>query len=56
VFPVLTAALDGGPGDPRAADFVEHLEATVAGRLSNAPEQMQIPLASVVLVKHERPH
>jgi len=53
-FPTLAAALDGGTGDPRAADFVQHLETAVAARLSSAPEPMQIPLASVVLVKRRR--
>lgn len=56
VFPTLAASLDGGPADPRAAEFVDHLEIAVAGRLSSAPAPMQIPLASVVLVKHGRSH
>lgn len=55
VFPVLAGALDGGPGDPRATAFLERLEIAVAKRLSSVPEPMQIPLATVVLVKHERP-
>src|SRR5262249_54477834 len=51
LFPSLATALEGGVGDPRAAEFVEQLESAVAQRLSSAPEPMQIPLASLVLVK-----
>ena len=51
LFPTLAAALNGGVGDPRAAEFIEQLEAAVAQRLSSAPEPMRIPLASLVLVK-----
>jgi hypothetical protein len=54
LFPTLAGGLDGGVNDPRAADFVEQLERTVAEGLSSAPEPMRIPLASVVLVKRER--
>lgn len=54
LFPSLAGALDGGVNDPRAVEFVEQLQAAVAQRLSSAPEPMRIPLASVVLVKHER--
>lgn len=54
VFPALAGALDHGHRDPRAAEFVEQLEATVAARLSSAPEPMQIRLASMVLVKQKR--
>ncbi|OBJ62345.1 SAM-dependent methyltransferase [Mycobacterium sp. 1423905.2] len=54
LFPTLAAALDGGPADPRAAEFVEQLEAAVAHRLASAPEPMQIPLASLVLIKRPR--
>jgi hypothetical protein len=54
LFPSLAGALDGGVNDPRAGEFVEQLQAAVAERLSSAPEPMRIPLASVVLVKHER--
>jgi SAM dependent carboxyl methyltransferase len=55
LFPALSAALDGGVHDPRAVEFVQRLETAVAQRLSSAPEPMRIPLASVVLVKRERP-
>ncbi|OBH07110.1 SAM-dependent methyltransferase [Mycobacterium sp. E2699] len=54
VFAALACGLDGGAGDPRAAQFVDRLESAVAGRLSSAPEPMRIPLASVVLVKSRR--
>lgn len=54
VFPTLAGALDGGPGDPRATEFVGRLEAAVAQRLSSAPEPVQIPLATIVLAKHVR--
>lgn len=51
LFPTLTAGLDGGVRDPRASEFVQRLEASVAARLAQAPERMKIPLASIVLVK-----
>ncbi|WP_046299939.1 SAM-dependent methyltransferase [Mycobacterium sp. UM_Kg27] len=51
VFPTLASALAGGPDDPRAADFVRHLEAGVAARLASHPEQVQIPLALIVLAR-----
>jgi salicylate 1-O-methyltransferase len=56
LFPTLAGALDGGVNDPRAAEFVGQLESAVAERLSSAPEPMQIPLASLVVVKRERSH
>ncbi|CNJ97290.1 methyltransferase [Mycobacterium tuberculosis] len=43
--------LDRGADDPRAAEFIQRLEAGIARRLSGAPEPMRIPLASLVLVK-----
>lgn len=54
VFPTLTAALDGGPGDPRAAEFVARLQAAVADLVARHPQPMTIPLATLVLVKHRR--
>ncbi len=51
LFPALVRALDGGPGDPRAAEFGGRLEAAVAGRLSGAPEPMRMSLALVSLAK-----
>ena len=51
VFPTLARSLKGGPTDPRAPAFFGKLEAGMAARLSMAPGQMDIPLASVVLVK-----
>jgi hypothetical protein len=54
VFPTLAGALDGGVGDARAAQFLDRLETGVADRLAAAPEQMQIPLAHLVLIKRPR--
>ena len=54
VFPTLASALDGGRDDPRSAEFFDRLEAGVAERLAAAPEQMQIPLAQLVLVKRPK--
>lgn len=51
LFPSLTVGLDGGVNDPRASEFVQQLQTSVAGRLASAPEPMRIPLASIVLVK-----
>ena len=56
VFPTLTGALAGGRDDPRAAQFVDRLESGVAQRLAAAPEQMQIPLAHLVLIKRPKSH
>lgn len=53
VFPALLMALDRGATDPRATEFFDRLESGVAERMAAAPEQMQIPLAHVVL--HKRP-
>jgi hypothetical protein len=53
VFPTLVLGLDGGRSDPRAAAFVEKLEAGLAARLAAAPEPMVIPLASIMLVKNQ---
>lgn len=55
LFPTLTAALDGGVNDPRAGEFIRRLETAIAEHVSSAPEPMQIPLASLVLVKHGSP-
>ncbi|MCW2689347.1 MAG: dependent carboxyl methyltransferase [Mycobacterium sp.] len=54
LFPTLATALEGGPTDPRRAEFVDQLESRVAARLAAAPEPMQIPLAQLVLVKQRR--
>ncbi|OBG19370.1 SAM-dependent methyltransferase [Mycobacterium sp. 852002-51057_SCH5723018] len=56
LFPALARGLDGGTNDPRAVEFLQQLEAAVAERLSGAPEPVRIPLASLVLVKHQRSH
>jgi len=55
MFPTLATALDGRHEDDRVAQFFDRLEAGVAGRLAAAPEQMQIPLAHLVLIKRPRP-
>ena len=52
IFPTLAAGLAGGVGDPRTAEFMHRLESGVAARLTNSPQQVQIPLALVVLAKH----
>ncbi|CAM3395665.1 SAM-dependent methyltransferase [Mycobacterium frederiksbergense] len=52
VFQTLAGALDAGD---RRAQFCDALEAGVAARLADAPEQMQIPMAQVVLHKRPRP-
>jgi salicylate 1-O-methyltransferase len=54
VFPTMAAALDGGRADPRAAEFVDRLQAGVAARMAAEPEEMQIPLAQVVLWKRPK--
>ncbi len=53
LFPALAGGLDGGVRDPRTVEFAARLESAVAARLSSAPEPMRIPLALVVLLKHE---
>jgi hypothetical protein len=54
VCPTLLGALDGGRADPRASQFLDRLEAGIAQRLAAAPEQMQIPLAHLVLIKRPK--
>jgi hypothetical protein len=54
VFPTLAAALDGGRADPRSAEFMNRLEAGLAGRMAAKPEEMQIPLAQLVLWKRPK--
>jgi salicylate 1-O-methyltransferase len=54
VFPTLAGALDGGRSDPRCGEFVDRLETGVAARMAAAPEEMQIPLAQVVLWKRPK--
>lgn len=51
IIPTLTAALDGGPNGQRAAGFADALQSAVAGHIAQAPRQMAIPLAAIVLVK-----
>ncbi|MGV0814535.1 SAM-dependent methyltransferase [Mycolicibacterium boenickei] len=48
-FADLGAALNGAPD--RVAVFYDRLHAGIAARLSSAPEEMQIPIAAVVLEK-----
>jgi hypothetical protein len=54
VFSTLSAALAGGDADPRTPEFLDRLEAGVAGRLAAAPAPTRIPLALVVLVKRPK--
>lgn len=54
VFPTMAAALDGGHADPRSAQFMNRLEAGVAARMAAGPEEMQIPLAQLVLWKRPK--
>jgi hypothetical protein len=54
VFPSLASALDGGRNDPRCVEFIDRLEAGVAARMAAEPEEMQIPLAQVVLWKRPK--
>ncbi len=56
VFPSIAAALDGGHTDPRRGEFMDRLEAGVAARLAAEPEQVQIPLAQLVLWKRPKAH
>lgn len=54
VFGCLTAALTGGPDDPRATELCDRLERSIAEQVAASPERMRIPLAKVVLRKHPR--
>jgi hypothetical protein len=51
VFPTLAGALDA---DTDAAQFMNRLEAGVAQRMAAAPEESQIPLAHLVLIKRPK--
>jgi hypothetical protein len=53
VFPTLAAGLDGGGDTPRAAEFMDQLEANVAARLAAAPEPTVIPLAQMLIAEDE---
>jgi hypothetical protein len=55
VGPSLAAALEGGGRGPRAAEFINELEARIATRLAAAPERMLIPLAKLVLARENPP-
>jgi hypothetical protein len=54
VFPTMAAALEGGRADPRSDEFMTQLEAGVAARMAAEPEEMQIPLAQLVLWKRPK--
>jgi len=54
VIPTLATALDGGLGDPRAQSFMDRLQRGLAQRMAAAPEQSQIPLAHLVLIKRPK--
>jgi hypothetical protein len=51
VFPTLAAELSGGPGDPRAGEFMDRLEARTAACLAASPAPMEMPLVRMLLVK-----
>ncbi|HYZ67695.1 MAG TPA: SAM-dependent methyltransferase, partial [Mycobacterium sp.] len=50
VFPALATAIDD---ESRLATFLDRLEAGIATRLAAAPQQLQIPLARLELVKRK---
>jgi hypothetical protein len=54
VFPTLAAALVGGRADPRSAEFMNRLQTGLAERMAAEPEEMQIPLAQLVLWKRPK--
>jgi hypothetical protein len=54
VFPTLATALAEGRDDPRRAEFMDRLESGVAARMAAEPEEMQIPLAQLVLWKRPK--
>ncbi|MBS1695467.1 MAG: SAM-dependent methyltransferase [Actinobacteria bacterium] len=54
VFPSLANALTGGADGPRVAPLFGRLESGVAQRLAAAPEETQLPMAHVVLVKRPK--
>jgi hypothetical protein len=54
VVPTIASGLDGGRDDPRRADFIDRLEAGIAARMAAQPEEMQIPLAQLVLFKRPK--
>ncbi len=54
VFPTLATALADGRNDSRWPQLCDRLEKGIAERLAAAPEQMQIPLAKLVLTKQRR--
>lgn len=54
VFQTLAGSLDDGTAG-RRAQFCDALASGVAARLAGAPEEMQIPMAQVVLHKRPRP-
>jgi hypothetical protein len=53
-FRALSTALDGGATDARVPEMFDRLEAGIARRLAASPQETQIPLAHVVLVKRPR--
>ncbi|MDY6997994.1 MAG: SAM-dependent methyltransferase [Actinomycetota bacterium] len=54
VFPALLTALAEGPADKRVEQLFDRLETGVAERMGATPEQVQIPLAHVVLFKRPK--
>ena len=54
VFPTIASALEGGRSDARRSDFLDRLQEGVATRMAAEPEEMQIPLAQLVLWKRPK--
>ncbi len=55
-FSCLIAGLEGGRADPRAGEFSDRLERSVAEQMAAAPQEMHMPMVKLVLLKHTRPN
>jgi salicylate 1-O-methyltransferase len=53
LFPTLATALDDGRPQP-VTQFFDELEAGIAARLTAAPAEIRIPLAQLIIEKHQR--
>jgi hypothetical protein len=51
-FGCLVAGLAGGAADPRAAEFCDRLERSIAEQMADSPQQVHMPMAKLVLLKH----
>jgi hypothetical protein len=54
IFPTLLSALQDSTDESRLSGFADRLEAEVAAWLARDPQPVAIPLATVVMVKHQR--